>query len=167
MVDILQEFLSESREGLDQLDLDFITLEQNPGDAATLANVFRTIHTVKGTSGFLGFATLEKVTHMGENLLDKIRNKEFILDEQKASLLLEMVDVVREQLDMIAATGSDGGDYDSLVNRLEAQVSGAANEPPNVNTAATTTDATAAAGKRQAHLLRQRMKVKMTSQRCR
>ena len=136
MVDILQEFLSESREGLDQLDLDFITLEQNPDDAATLANVFRTIHTVKGTSGFLGFATLEKVTHMGENLLDKIRNKDFILDEQKASLLLEMVDVVREQLDMIAATGSDGGDYESLVNRLEAQVNGAADEPPDVTTAA-------------------------------
>ena len=144
MVDILQEFLSESREGLDQLDLDFITLEQNPGDAATLANVFRTIHTVKGTSGFLGFATLEKVTHMGENLLDKIRNKDFILDEQKASLLLEMVDVVREQLDMIAATGSDGGDYESLVSRLEAQVNGAADEPSNVNTAVTTADVTAA-----------------------
>ncbi|MDB3935884.1 chemotaxis protein CheA, partial [Granulosicoccus sp.] len=135
MVDILQEFLSESREGLDQLDLDFITLEQNPSDATTLANVFRTIHTVKGTSGFLGFATLEKVTHMGENLLDKIRNKEFILDEQKASLLLEMVDVVREQLDMIAATGSDGGDYESLVARLEAQVNGSADEPLNPDTA--------------------------------
>ena len=140
MVDILQEFLSESREGLDQLDLDFITLEQNPSDAATLANVFRTIHTVKGTSGFLGFATLEKVTHMGENLLDKLRNKDFILDEKKASLLLEMVDVVREQLDMIAATGSDGGDYESLVNRLEAQVSGAADELPN-NTAVASDDA--------------------------
>lgn len=129
MVDILQEFLSESREGLDQLDLDFIALEQDPGDAMTLANVFRTIHTVKGTSGFLGFATLEKVTHMGENLLDKLRNKDVVLDEQKASLLLEMVDVVREQLDLIAATGSDGGDYQSLIDRLEAQVNGGAQEP--------------------------------------
>lgn len=124
MVDILQEFLSESREGLDQLDLDFITLEQDPHDSTTLANVFRTIHTVKGTSGFLGFATLEKVTHMGENLLDKLRNKDFALDEAKTSLLLEMVDVVREQLDMIAATGSDGGDYQSLVDRLELAVNG-------------------------------------------
>jgi len=126
MVDILQEFLSESREGLEQLDLDFIALEQNPNDSATLANVFRTIHTVKGTSGFLGFATLEKVTHMGENLLDKLRNNDIVLDEQKASLLLEMVDVVREQLDMIVATGADGGDYESLINRLEAQVNGSA-----------------------------------------
>ncbi|MFK7860006.1 MAG: chemotaxis protein CheW [Granulosicoccus sp.] len=126
MVDILQEFLSESREGLDQLDLDFIALEQDPSDSATLANVFRTIHTVKGTSGFLGFATLEKVTHMGENLLDKLRNKDFELDESKTSLLLEMVDVVREQLDMIAATGSDGGDYQSLIDRLEVEVNGTA-----------------------------------------
>ena len=124
MVDILQEFLSESREGLDQLDLDFITLEQDPSDASTLANVFRTIHTVKGTSGFLGFATLEKVTHVGENLLDRLRNGDFQLDEHKTSLLLEMVDVVREQLDMIAATGGDGGDYDSLIARLEEAASG-------------------------------------------
>ena len=129
MVDILQEFLSESREGLDQLDLDFIALEQDPNDAATLANVFRTIHTIKGTCGFLGFATLEQVTHMGENLLDKLRNNDFELDEQKASLLLEMVDVVREQLDMIAATGSDGGDYQSLIDRLELHVNGTADEP--------------------------------------
>lgn len=124
MVDILHEFLCESREGLDQLDLDFITLEQDPSDTATLANVFRTIHTVKGTSGFLGFATLEMVTHMGENLLDKLRNKDFELDEDKTSILLEMADVVREQLDMIAATGSDGGDYKSLVERLEIQING-------------------------------------------
>ena len=126
MVDILQEFLAESREGLDQLDLDFITLEQNPSDAGTLASVFRTIHTVKGTSGFLGFATLEKVTHIGENLLGKLRNKDFELDERKTSLLLEMVDVVREQLDMISATGSDGGDYQSLIDRMELEVSGTA-----------------------------------------
>ncbi|MFK7889282.1 MAG: chemotaxis protein CheW [Granulosicoccus sp.] len=124
MVDILQEFLSESREGLDQLDLDFINLENDPSDAKTLANVFRIIHTIKGTSGFLGFATLEQVTHVGENLLDKLRNKDFKLNEDMASLLLELVDVVREQLDMIAATGSDGGDYDSLIQRLETQVQG-------------------------------------------
>ncbi len=144
MVDILQEFLSESREGLDQLDLDFITLEQDPSDASTLANVFRTIHTVKGTSGFLGFATLEKVTHMGENLLDKLRNKDFQLDEQKASLLLEMVDVVREQLDMIAATGSDGGDYQSLIDRLELQVNGSVTTDA-VNEVSVETEAPAAA----------------------
>jgi two-component system chemotaxis sensor kinase CheA len=124
MVDILQEFLSESREGLDQLDLDFINLEKDPSDAKTLANVFRIIHTIKGTSGFLGFSTLEQVTHVGENLLDKLRNKDFKLNEQMTSILLELVDVVREQLDMIAATGRDGGDYNSLISRLETQVQG-------------------------------------------
>ncbi|MBX2879488.1 MAG: chemotaxis protein CheA [Granulosicoccus sp.] len=124
MVDILQEFLTESREGLDQLDIDFVNLENDPSDTKTLASVFRIIHTVKGTSGFLGFATLEQVTHVGENLLDKLRNKDFQLNEHLTSLLLELVDVVREQLDLIAATGSDGGDYGSLISRLEAQVQG-------------------------------------------
>ncbi len=120
MVDILQEFLLESREGLDQLDQDFIGLEKDPGDMGTLASVFRTIHTIKGSCGFLGFATLEGVAHMGENILDRLRNNDFSLNEQMTSLLLEMVDAIREQLDLIAATGSDGGDYQSLVSRLEA-----------------------------------------------
>ncbi len=130
MVDILQEFLSESREGLDQLDLDFISLEQDPSDVATLANVFRIIHTVKGSCGFLGFATLESVAHMGENLLDRLRSKEFELNEEKASLLLEMVDAIREQLDVIAATGSDGGDYQSLIKRLESHFNEPSSETP-------------------------------------
>lgn len=120
MVDILQEFLSESREGLDQLDQDFIGLEKDPGDMGTLASVFRTIHTIKGSCGFLGFATLEGVAHMGENILDRLRNNDFALNGHTTSLLLEMVDAIREQLDLIAATGSDGGDYQSLVSRLEA-----------------------------------------------
>lgn len=119
MVDILQEFLTESREGLDQLDLDFITLEKDPSDAETLANVFRIVHTIKGTSGFLGFGTLEEVTHMGENLLDKLRNKDMILSESSTSLLLELVDVIREQLDLIAGTGHDGGEFSSLIGRLQ------------------------------------------------
>ena len=60
MDDVLKEFLTESREGLDQLDTDFVTLEQNPDDWDTLASVFRTIHTIKGTCGFLGFNTARR-----------------------------------------------------------------------------------------------------------
>lgn len=121
MVDILHEFLSESQEGLDQLDLDFITLEQNPNDTDRLANVFRIIHTIKGTSGLLGFPTLERVTHSGETLLDRLRSSESALNPGAAGVLLEMVDAVREQLDLIGTTGSDGGgDYSELIGRLEA-----------------------------------------------
>ncbi|HVP50681.1 MAG TPA: Hpt domain-containing protein [Terriglobales bacterium] len=67
--DIVKEFLVESYENLDRLDQDLIALEKDPGNRATLASVFRTIHTIKGTSGFLAFNRLEAVTHVGENLL--------------------------------------------------------------------------------------------------
>lgn len=119
MVDILHEFLSESQEGLDQLDLDFIALEHAPGDIQILNSVFRTIHTIKGTSGLLGFPVLEKITHSGENLLERLRSSQLKLEADGVSILLEMVDAVREQLDLIGTIGSDNGDYANLITRLE------------------------------------------------
>ena len=65
--DIVKEFLVESYENLDRLDRDLITLEKNPSDREVLASVFRTIHTIKGTSGFLAFDKLGAVAHAGES----------------------------------------------------------------------------------------------------
>ena len=133
MVDILNEFLSESQEGLDQLDLDFIALEHTPGDIQILDSVFRTIHTIKGTSGLLGFPVLEKITHSGENLLERLRSSQFKLEPEGVSILLEMVDAVREQLDLIGTTGSDKGDYAQLITRLENfHLVASADEAPTV-----------------------------------
>ena len=70
--DIVQDFLVESHENLDRLDRDLVGLEKNPRDREALAGVFRTIHTIKGTCGFLGFNKLEKVAHVGENLLTRL-----------------------------------------------------------------------------------------------
>src|SRR5687768_12667521 len=67
--EIVEAFLEESRENLDQLDQDLVALEASPGDTALLARVFRTIHTIKGTCGFLGYQNLETMSHAGENLL--------------------------------------------------------------------------------------------------
>ena len=67
--DIVREFLVESSENLDLLDRELINLEKDPGNRGTLASIFRTIHTIKGTCGFLGFTKLESVAHVGENLL--------------------------------------------------------------------------------------------------
>ncbi len=142
MVDILHEFLSESQEGLDQLDLDFIALEHNPGDLDKLDSVFRTIHTIKGTSGLLGFPVLEKITHSGESLLERLRSAQYKLEPAVCSILLEMVDVVREQLDLIATTGSDNGEYPDLISRLDDYSSienvsrqSTSNEPPDSGSA--------------------------------
>ena len=78
--EIVQEFLVESHENLDQLDSDLLALEQEPGSRALLGSIFRTIHTIKGTSGFLAYGHLEAVTHVGENLLSRLRDGELVAD---------------------------------------------------------------------------------------
>ena len=75
MDEVVSEFLVESYENLDRLDRDLVDLERDPS-SAKLAAIFRTIHTIKGTSGFLAFGKLESITHVGENLLSKLRDGE-------------------------------------------------------------------------------------------
>ncbi len=116
---IIQEFLVESYENLDQLDRDLVTLEQNPQDRDRLASIFRTIHTIKGTCGFFGFSKLESVAHVGENLLSKLRDGVLQLNPEITSALLALVDAVRTILSNIEGTGQEGnGDYGGLIETL-------------------------------------------------
>jgi two-component system chemotaxis sensor kinase CheA len=117
--DIVREFLVESTENLDQLDRDLVALEKDPRAKNILASIFRTIHTIKGTSGFLGFSKLESVTHVGESLLSKMRDGELLLNAEITSALLVMVDAVREILANIEATGQEGDrDCQTLIESL-------------------------------------------------
>jgi two-component system, chemotaxis family, sensor kinase CheA len=119
--EIVQEFLVESHENLDQLDRDLVALEQDPTSRPLLGAVFRTIHTIKGTSGFLALHRLEAVTHAGENMLAKLRDGVLLLDAERTSALLEMVDAVRRILAEVEATGGEGdADHSALVARLDA-----------------------------------------------
>jgi two-component system chemotaxis sensor kinase CheA len=117
--DIVQDFLVESYENLDRLDRDLVGLEKNPQDREALAGVFRTIHTIKGTCGFLGFNKLEKVAHVGENLLTRLRDGQLTLNPEITTALLGMVDAVRQMLKEIGSTGQDGDvDYPELRETL-------------------------------------------------
>ncbi len=117
--EIVGEFLVESHENLDRLDQELVELEQHP-DPDTLASIFRTIHTIKGTSGFLGYTTLERVTHVGESLLSKLRDGELAVSAQITSALLAMVDAVRHILTDIEHHGAEGPEpFDELVANLE------------------------------------------------
>src|SRR3954447_9446789 len=117
--EIVAEFLVESHENLDQLDTDLLALEQDPTSRELLGSVFRTIHTIKGTSGFLAFHRLEQLTHVGENLLSRLRDGKIELTEQRTSALLSMVDAVRGLLGEIERTGVEGdADHTELANRL-------------------------------------------------
>jgi two-component system, chemotaxis family, sensor kinase CheA len=123
--DIVKEFLIESYENLDRLDQDLITLEKDPGNRATLASIFRTIHTIKGTSGFLSFTRLEALTHKGENLLAKLRDGLLALSPEITTALLTMVDEVRQMLASIEANGSEGErDHQELIATLARLLSG-------------------------------------------
>ena len=117
--DIVKEFLVESYENLDRLDRDLILLEKSPEDREILASVFRTIHTIKGTSGFLAFDKLGAVTHVGESLLGRLRDGQLILDGEITTALLAMVDAVRQMLACIETSGAEGERDDSaLISRL-------------------------------------------------
>ncbi len=107
-LEIVKEFLVESYENLDRLDRDLIALEKDPGNREILASVFRTIHTIKGTSGFLAFNKLGAVTHVGESLLARLRDGVLTLNAEITTALLAMVDAVRQMLASIEATGNEG-----------------------------------------------------------
>ena len=119
MDDIIRDFLVESNENLDQLDRDLVTLEKDPTAREVLASIFRTIHTIKGTTGFLGFSRLESVAHVGENLLSSLRDGRLLLNAETTSALLAMVDAIRQMLVNIETTGQEGeGNYASLIEML-------------------------------------------------
>jgi two-component system chemotaxis sensor kinase CheA len=132
MDDIVKDFLVESYEGLDQLDRDFVALEVNPDDRELLARIFRCVHTIKGTCGFLGFSRLEAVSHVGENLLVRMRDGDLRLDAEIASALLALVDALREILGNIESTGEEGdGNYDALIHCLQELHDRTASTPSN------------------------------------
>jgi two-component system, chemotaxis family, sensor kinase CheA len=135
--DIVKDFLVESYENLDRLDRDLVGLEKNPQDREALAGVFRTIHTIKGTCGFLGFGNLEKVAHVGENLLTRLRDGHLKLNPEITTALLGMVDAVRQMLKQIESSGKDGdSDYPDLRERLtQLQQAGAVTSPKAAATA--------------------------------
>lgn len=108
MAEVIQEFIVESNENLDRLDNDLLALEEDPSNNEIMSSIFRTIHTIKGTCGFLGFGNLEKVSHVGESLLSKLREGELQLTDERTTALLKMVDAIRQMLALIEESQTDG-----------------------------------------------------------
>jgi two-component system chemotaxis sensor kinase CheA len=132
--ELLREFLLETHENLTLLDSDLITLEKNPTEKNTLAQVFRTLHSVKGTAGFMGLVKLQAVAHAAESLLSKLRGGELRFNPPIATALLRVVDAIREMLSFIEKTGDEGlRDYTVLiadVDRLRENGSGSISVTP-------------------------------------
>ncbi|QWC84748.1 chemotaxis protein CheW [Nocardioidaceae bacterium] len=125
--EIVEEFLVESHEQLDQLDRDLVELERDPSSRELLSGIFRAIHTIKGTSGFLALTRLENLTHVGENLLSRLRDGQMELTPDIGEQLLRMVDTVRALLVQVEQhrTDADGvPEVDEVVAALQAALEG-------------------------------------------
>ena len=119
--ELLSEFLTESNENMASIEEQLMELEANPGNEELVNAIFRVIHTVKGSCGFLGLKGLEKTAHAGENLLGKIRSLKFQVNEDIVSLLLACADGVNEYLQGLEADGAEPElDHSSLISRLQA-----------------------------------------------
>jgi two-component system chemotaxis sensor kinase CheA len=123
--DIVSEFIAESYEGLDRMGTDLVALEQDRTNPETLSSIFRTMHTVKGTCGFLGFAKLEAIAHAGEDLLSLIRDGVLEMTPDVVTALLDTSDAMREVLAHVEEDGTEGPhEHRGLVARLEALAQG-------------------------------------------
>jgi two-component system, chemotaxis family, sensor kinase CheA len=129
--EIIREFLSESAENLDSLERDLAALTRDPDSGALLAGIFRTLHTIKGTSGFLAFGRLEELTHAGETLLARLRDRELTLTREVGAVLRELTATVRALLARIAETGSDRGpDIDRVLSAVRIATAGGPYQEP-------------------------------------
>jgi two-component system chemotaxis sensor kinase CheA len=106
--DLTKEFIAESQEGLDRMEQCLTELEMRPDDAGLLGEIFRAVHTIKGTTGFLGFDRLEKLAHAGEHLLGALRDGKLEVSSELISGLLRLLDGLRAILALIEETGSEG-----------------------------------------------------------
>jgi two-component system chemotaxis sensor kinase CheA len=122
MDDLLREFLTETSESLDTVDNQLVRFEQDPNNAKILDNIFRLVHTIKGTCGFLGLPRLEALAHAGETLMGKFRDGMPVTAEA-VTLILSSIDRIKEILSQLEATEAEpeGTDQDLIV-KLEQMV---------------------------------------------
>src|SRR6202051_841463 len=133
MDDLLREFLTETSESLDTVDNQLVRFEQDPNNAKILDNIFRLVHTIKGTCGFLGLPRLEALAHAGETLMGKFRDGMPVTSEA-VTLILRSIDRIKEILSGLEATEAepDGSDQDLIVKLQEMVERGMAAIAPQV-----------------------------------
>lgn len=121
MDDLLRDFLAESAENLSQLDHDVVELERDPSNVALLNSIFRAVHTIKGTCGFLALPRLENVSHTAESVLDTLRNGAIKAEPDVISDILRAVDVIKLILAGLSTDGKEPAGDDSLLLALLEQ----------------------------------------------
>ncbi len=130
MDDLIAEFLTETNESLAEADLALVKLERTPDDVATLSLIFRLVHTIKGTCGFLGLPRLERVAHAAENVLGKLRDRELVATTAVISPVLAALDRIKLIVGGLGATGAEPqGDDSACIAALERAAQGDTTAP--------------------------------------
>ncbi len=130
MDDLLSEFITETAEALEVIDAELVRFEAEPNDQNILNNVFRLVHTIKGTCGFLGLPRLEAVAHAGETLLGRFRDGTVEVTPPAVTLVLESIDQIKYLMNMLEEHGAEPeGDDAALIQRLEAAAEGELEQP--------------------------------------
>lgn len=125
MDELLGEFITETNEFLETVDTQLVVFEADPTDGNTLNSIFRLVHTIKGTCGFLGLPRLQFVAHAGETLLGKFRDGTLVATPDQVQLVLESIDRIKEILAELEATGAEPeGDDSALIGALELAAEG-------------------------------------------
>lgn len=122
MQEIFQSFLVETKEILEQLDLDLVEIEKRPDDVDLLNQIFRSFHTIKGTSGFLGLEKLQKVTHRGEDILNKLRKGEVLLNDEIMDNILKSYDAIKDLVDVIEEKKEEDFDTSEILYELDSLI---------------------------------------------
>ena len=122
MQEIFQSFLVETKEILEQLDLDLVEIEKRPDDVDLLNQIFRSFHTIKGTSGFLGLEKLQKVTHRGEDILNKLRKGEVLLNNEIMDNILKSYDAIKDLVDVIEEKKEEDFDTSEILYELDTLI---------------------------------------------
>lgn len=125
MDELLNTFITEANEGISVLDSDIVLLEKNPEDSKLLGNIFRVMHTLKGTCGFLGLPRLESIAHASESVLGLIREGEMSINENVISLILKSIDIIKDIVAYVEENSTEPEGEDSvLIGQLEDLVNG-------------------------------------------
>jgi len=128
MDEIISDFIAESSESLESLDQKFIGLERNPRDSTLLNDIFRSVHTIKGAAGFLGFQQMVDVTHVAEDILNKLRKNEMTMTPGIMDSLLRTVDLIKTLLKNIKERNNRQEDVAPVIAALKAILSGTSPE---------------------------------------
>src|ERR1700757_4582978 len=125
MDELLQDFLTETTENLASIDNDLVSFEQRPDDPDLIRNIFRTVHTIKGTCGFIGLARLGQIAHAAENVLGLFRDGKLLATSDTIGTVLASIDRMKLIINGTAEQGAEPqGDDSDLIGRLNAIIEG-------------------------------------------